>query len=103
MKKFLIGLLIVGGALAVISMIAKRRSETGSDEWGGSFADDSAARASKATETVTEATTDAASKVSEATKKAASKVTEATKEAASKVADATKEAAAKVTEAAKEA
>ena len=102
MKKFLIGLLIIAGAFAVVSMIAKRRSGSGTDEWS-SFADDSAARASKATEAVTEATTDAASKVSEATKKAATKVAEATKEAASKVADATKEAAAKVTEAAKEA
>ncbi|HEY7400578.1 MAG TPA: hypothetical protein VH989_06755 [Actinomycetota bacterium] len=103
MKKLLIGVLIVVGALAVISMIAKRRSTSGGDEWGGSFADDSAARASKATEAVTEATSEAASKVSEATKKAASKVADATKEAVTKVAEATKEATAKVTEAAKEA
>ena len=91
MKKFLIGLLIVAGALAVISMIAKRRSQSGTDEWS-SFADDSAARASKATETVTEAAKDAASKVADTAKEAATKVTEASKEAASKVADAAKNA-----------
>jgi HAMP domain-containing protein len=51
MKKTLIGLLIVAGALAVI---AKRRSESATDEWG-SLADDSAGRASKATEAAKEA------------------------------------------------
>jgi colicin import membrane protein len=102
MKKFLIGLLIVAGALAVISMVAKRRSESGTDEWG-SFADDSAARASKATETVTEAAKDAASKVADTAKEAATKVTDATKEAATKATEASKEAASKVADAAKNA
>ena len=102
MKKLMIGLLIVAGAFAVVSMIAKRRSESATDEWD-SVAADSSAKASKATEAVSEATKDAASKVTDAAKEAAVKVADATKEAATKVAGVSKDAVSKVADATKNA
>jgi gas vesicle protein len=102
MKKLMIGFLIVAGAFAVVSMIAKRRSGPATDEWD-SFAADSSARASKTTEAVSDVAKDAATKVTDAAKEAATKVADATKEAVTKVAGVSKDAVSKVADASKNA
>ncbi len=88
MRKFVIGLLIVGGVIAAIAMVMKRRSGSSADDWDA-FVEESPARAS----TVSETARDQAAKVSQTAKDAASKVVDATKDAASKVVGATKDAA----------
>jgi gas vesicle protein len=100
MKRFLIGLLIVGSVLAAIALIARRRSGSGADDWD-TFADDTYARGSKAASKVSDTAKDAASKVSDTAKDAASKVPDTAKDAAAKVSDTAKNAASKVSEAAK--
>ena len=69
MRRFLIGLLILGGVIAAIAVISRRRSGSGVDEWD-----------SLATK-VTEATKDAATKATDAAKDAATKATDAAKDA----------------------
>ena len=69
MRKLLIGLLILGGVIAAIAVISRRRSGSGVDEWD-----------SLATE-ATDAAKDASAKATDATKDAATKATEATKDA----------------------
>jgi hypothetical protein len=46
MKKFLIGMLIVGGVIAAVAVIMRRRSGSGVDDWD-SLAEDSYSRASQ--------------------------------------------------------
>ena len=77
MKKFLIGMLIVGGVIGVIAVIVRRRS--GSDEWD-SFAEDTYAQASTSASKIADAAKDTASKVSDVGKKTVSKVAGATKD-----------------------
>jgi hypothetical protein len=48
MRKLLIGLLILGGVIAAIAVISRRRSGSGVDEWDSLAAGDSYAQASKA-------------------------------------------------------
>jgi uncharacterized protein (UPF0333 family) len=91
MRKFLIGLLILGGVIAAIAVISRRRSGSGVDEWDS--------LATKATE----ATKDAATKAADPAKDTAKKVTDAAKDTATKVTDAAKDTAKKVTDAAKDA
>jgi hypothetical protein len=102
MKRFVIGLLIVGGVIAAIALVARKRAGSRGDEWD-TFAEDTFARASDATSQVTDSAKDAASTVTDTAKDAASKVTDSTKGAASKVSDTAKDAASKVRDAAKDA
>jgi gas vesicle protein len=85
MKRFVIGMLIVGSVVAALVLITRKRSGDGDDL--GRFAEDTLDRASTA-----------ASKVSATAKDAASKVTDTAKDAASKVSDTAKDAASKVTD-----
>ena len=80
MRKLLIGLLILGGVVAAIAVVSRRRSGSGVDEWD-----------SLATE-ATDAAKDAATKATEAAKDAATKATDAAKDAATKATDAAKDA-----------
>jgi hypothetical protein len=59
MRKLLIGLLILGGAIAVIAVFSRRRSGSGIDEWDSFAPGDSYAQASKAAEKATDAAKDA--------------------------------------------
>ena len=68
MRRLLIGLLILGGVIAAIAVISRRRSRSGVDEWD-SFASDPYAKASKAAGKATDAAKDAATKA-DATKDA---------------------------------
>jgi hypothetical protein len=69
MRKLLIGLLILGGVIAVIA-VNKRRSSSGVDEWDSFTVDDSYAQASNAAAKATDAAKDAATKANEAAKDA---------------------------------
>ena len=69
MRKLLIGLLILGGVIAAIAVISRRRSGSGVDEW-----DSLGMKA-------TDAAKDAATKATEAAKDAATKTTDAAKDA----------------------
>ena len=68
MRKFLIGLLILGGVIAAIAVVSRRRSGSGVDGWD-SFATEA-----------TEAAKDTATKATEAAKDTATKATEAAKD-----------------------
>ena len=103
MRKLLVGLLILGGAIAAIAYIARRRSGTGVDEWDSFSADDSYTRASKAVAKATDAAKDAATTASKAAKDAAATATGAAKDAAATATKAAKDAATKTSEAAKDA
>jgi colicin import membrane protein len=102
MRRFLIGLLILGGVIAAIAVI-KRRSGSGLDEWDSFAADDVYAKASKTTAKATDAVKDAATTATKTAKDAATKATDAAKDAATKATDAAKDAATKATDAAKDA
>ena len=91
MKRFVIGMLIVGSVVAAIVLITRKRSGSGTDDWG-MFADDTYDRASTAASKMSDTAKDAASKVSDTAKDAASKVSQTAKDAASKVADTAKNA-----------
>ncbi len=91
MRKFLIGLLILGGVIAAIAVISKKRSGMGGDEWD-SFAT-----------STTDAAKEVATKTTEAAKDAATKATDVAKDTATKTTDVAKDTAAKATEAAKDA
>jgi hypothetical protein len=101
MKRLVIGLLIVGGVIAAIALVARRRAGSRGDEWDA-FAEDTFARASDAASTVTDSAKDATSTVADSAKDAASKVADTAKGAASKVSETAKDAASKVTDAAKD-
>ena len=70
MRKLLIGLLILGGVIAAIAVIARRRSGSGVDEWGSFAGEDLYAQASKAATKATDAASKAASKATDAAKDA---------------------------------
>jgi hypothetical protein len=59
MRRLLIGLLLLGGAIAVIAVISRRRSGSGVDEWDSFAAGDSYAQASMAAAKATDAAKDA--------------------------------------------
>ena len=88
MRKVLIGLLILGGAIAVIAVISRRRSGSGVDEWDSFAAGDPYMQASKATD----AATDTAATTTKAAKDAAAKATDAAKGAATTTTKAAKDA-----------
>lgn len=98
MKRFIIGLLIVGTAIAAIALIVRKRSGSDVDEWD-SFADDTFSRASTTAGKISDTVGEAASQVSDTAKKAASKVSDA----ASQASDTVKGAASKVSDTAKNA
>jgi len=102
MRKLLIGLLILGGVIAAITVI-KRRSSSGVDEWDSFGADDPYGQASKATMRATDAAKDDNAKDTDAAKDAATTATKAVKNAAAKATDAAKDAATTSTKAAKDA
>ena len=74
MRRFVIGMLIVGSVVAAIVLITRKRSGDG-DDWGR-FAEDTLDRASTAASKVSDTAKDAASKASATAKDAASKVTD---------------------------
>ena len=80
MRRLLIGLLILGGAVAAIAFIARRRSGSGVDEWDSPAAEDAYAQASRAASKVTDAAKEAATTTKDAAKDAASKGTDAAKD-----------------------
>ncbi len=92
MRRLLIGLLILGGVIAAIAIIVRRRSDSGVEEWDSLASNDWYAQASSAASKATDAAKDAASKATRAAKDAASKTTEAAKDVASKATDAAKDA-----------
>ena len=103
MRKFLIGLLILGGVIAAIAVI-KRRSGSGVAEWDSFAAGDSYAQAAKdAAAKATDAAKDAPTTATKAAKDAATKATDAAKDAPTTATKAAKDAAAKATDAAKDA
>jgi gas vesicle protein len=69
MRRFLIGLLIVGAVIAAIAVFVKRRSGSQLDEWD-SFAEDTVSRVPEAASEATESAKDAASEATEAAKDA---------------------------------
>jgi hypothetical protein len=82
MRRLLIGLLILGGVIAAIAVISRKRSGSGVDEWDSLAADDSYEQATK----------DVATKATSAAKDVAAKATSAAKDAAAKATDASKDA-----------
>ena len=80
MKRFIVGLLIIGSVIAVVALIVRRRSGSDLDEWD-SFAEDTYTRASSTVTKIPEAAGDAASQLSDTAKEAASKVSDAAKNA----------------------
>jgi len=103
MRKLLIGLLILGGVIAAIAVISRRRSGSGVDEWDSFAPGDSYVRAPNAAAKATDAVKDAATTASKTAKDAAAKVTDAAKDAATTATKAAKDAAVKATDAAKDA
>ena len=91
MKRFVVGMLIIGSVIAVIALIVRRRSGSGAEEWD-TFAEDTWARASTPVSTVTDTAEEGASSASDSAKDATSKVSETAKDAASKVPDAATQA-----------
>ena len=102
MKRFMVGMLIIGSAIAVIALIMRKRSGSADNEWD-SFAEDTWTRASTSATKVPDAVEGAASDASDATKDAASKMSQASKDAASKMSEASKDAASEISESAKNA
>jgi uncharacterized protein (UPF0333 family) len=64
MKKFLVGMMLLAGAIAVIAVIVKRRSGSDVDEWD-SLAGDTYSRASQSVSKATNATTESVSEAAE--------------------------------------
>src|SRR6478672_9628099 len=85
MKRFIVGLLILGAVVAVVATIMKRRS--GSDVGWDEFAQDSFAKASDAAKKTAGSITDAATERTKAASDAVTKATEAATDAANKAAD----------------
>jgi len=92
MRKLLIGLLILGGVIAAIAVISRRRSGSGVDEWDSFAPGDSYARAPNAAAKATDAVKDAATTASKTVKDAATTATKAAKDAATKANEAAKDA-----------
>jgi hypothetical protein len=92
MRRLLIGLLILGGVIAAIAVISRRRSGSGVDEWDSFAAGDAYAPASRAVAKATDAAKDAAARATDAAKDAAAKATKAAKDAAGKANQAVKDA-----------
>lgn len=69
MKKFFIGMLIVGGVIAAIAVIVRRRSGSGVDDWD-SLAEDSYSRAPQSASRVADAAKESVSKAADAAKDA---------------------------------
>ena len=65
MKKFLIGVLIVGGIIAAVAVIVRRRSGSGVDDWD-SLAEESYSRASQTASRAADAAKDSVSKATDA-------------------------------------
>ena len=65
MKGFLIGVLIVGGMIAAVAVIMRRRSGSGVDDWD-SLAEDSYSRASQTASRAADAAKDSVSKATDA-------------------------------------
>jgi hypothetical protein len=65
MKKFLIGMLIVGGMIAAVAIIMRRRSGSGVDDWD-SLAEDSYNRASQSASSAADVVKDSVSKATDA-------------------------------------
>jgi len=65
MKKFLIGVLIVGGMIAAVAIIMRRRSGSGVDDWD-SLAEDSYSRAAQTASRAADAAKDSVSKATDA-------------------------------------
>lgn len=80
MRKFLIGLVILGGVIAAIAVISRRRSDAGVDGWD-SLATDATDTAKDTAAKATEAAKDTVAKATEAAKNAATTATDATKDA----------------------
>jgi gas vesicle protein len=80
MKRFVIGMLIVGSVVATIMLITRKRSGSDADDWGR-LAGDTYDRASTAASRMSDTAKDAASKVSETVKDATSKVSQTAKDA----------------------
>jgi hypothetical protein len=91
MKKLLIGMLLLGGVIAVIAVIARRRSGSTVDEWD-SFAADTYGRTSDSVTKATDAATESISQVADAAKGSVSEATDAAQTSASKAAEAAKKA-----------
>lgn len=91
MRKLLIGLLILGGVLAVIAVM-KRRSGSEVDEWDSFATGDPYTQARDTAMKATDAVKDAAVKATDAAKGAASTATKAAKDAAAKATGAAKDA-----------
>jgi hypothetical protein len=91
MKKSLFGLLLVVGAIAVVALLMRRRSESGRDEWD-SFGEESFSAMREAATTAGDATEQATSEITKAAKDATSEVTKAAKDAASKAVESAKDA-----------
>ena len=81
MRKLLIGLLILGGVIAAIAVISRRRSSSGVDEWDSFAVSDSYGQVPKAAAKATDAAKNAAAKATDAAKDAATKATDAVKDA----------------------
>jgi predicted lipid-binding transport protein (Tim44 family) len=92
MRRLLIGLLILGGVIAAIAVISRRRSGSGVDEWDSFAAGDTYAPGSRAVAKATDAAKDVAAKATDAAKDAAAKATKAAKDAAGKANQAGKDA-----------
>ena len=65
MKKFLIGMLIVGGVIAAVAIIMRRRSGSGVDDWD-SLPEDSYSRASQSASRAADAANESVSKATDA-------------------------------------
>ena len=102
MRRFLIGLLLLGSVIAIVAVIARRRSSSVGDEWD-SFAEDPYGRASESVSKVTDTATESVSKAEGAAKDSVSKAAGAAKESISKAADAAQKSISKAAGAAKDA
>jgi hypothetical protein len=91
MRKLLFWLLVLGGAIAVIALVARKRSGSGVDEWDSFTASDSYGQASNAAGRATNAVKDAATTATNAVKDAATTATNAVKDAATTATDSVKD------------
>ena len=91
MKRFVIGVLVIGGVIAAIALIIRKRSGSDVDEWN-SFAEDAYTRASTSVTKLSDSATDAVSKVADTAKDEAAKGSGAASGTATKVSDAAKKA-----------
>jgi hypothetical protein len=89
-EELLIGMLLLGGVIAVIAVIVGRRSGAGVDEWD-SFAGDTDGRPAQSLSHATVVATESVSKVANPAKDSVSKAANATNESASKAADTAKD------------